>query len=196
PVLLGLLFALIVDRRIFQLVLEEALVGVPAFALGFVSQQGEIEAFNRFRAFLGQLGADALLFLQPGDVVAAGAAVKADQVLALVLQARIVHVGGILISRAGALAGHHIAGDIARFVLGEAQTGHGGHLLDLQLVAIVGTLTVLQIEHEGQVVFLVVFFGEVLLLEGAVRQRALARIVDPADQVFVVGLLALAAQVG
>ena len=36
--LVRLLFALIVDRRIFQLVLEEALVRVPALALGFVTQ--------------------------------------------------------------------------------------------------------------------------------------------------------------
>ena len=79
PILLGLLLALVVDRRILQLVLEEALVRVPAFRLGLVAEQREIQALDRLRAFLGQLGADALLFFETGDLVAAGAAVVAHQ---------------------------------------------------------------------------------------------------------------------
>ena len=81
--LVGLFLALIVDGRIFQLVLEEALVRVPALALGFVTQEREIQALERLRAFLGQLGADALLFFEAGDLMASGAAVIADQELAV-----------------------------------------------------------------------------------------------------------------
>ncbi len=70
---------LIVDRRVLQLVLEEALVGVPAFRFGLVAEQREIQALDGLGAFLGQLRADALLFFQAGDFVAAGAAVEAHQ---------------------------------------------------------------------------------------------------------------------
>src|SRR5687767_5271219 len=82
-----------------------------------------------------------------------------------------------------------------RSIFSEPQAGHRGHLLHLQFVAVVRALGVLQVEHERQVVALVIFLGEVLFLKRAVGRSTLARIVDPADQVIVVRLLALAAQV-
>ena len=49
---------------------------------GLVAEQREIQALDGLGAFLGQLGADALFFLQAGDFMAAGAAVEAHQELA------------------------------------------------------------------------------------------------------------------
>src|SRR5450759_4022901 len=124
------------------------------------------------------------------------AAVVAHQRQALILQPGVVHVIRVLVAFVVVLAGEQVAGDIARLVLGEAQARHGSHLLHLQFVAVVGTLAVLQVEHVGQALAPIVFGGEVLLFESAIGCGALPRIVYPAHQVIVVGLLAFAAQVG
>src|ERR1017187_4917565 len=60
-ILAGLLLAGIVDGRVLQLVLEEALVGVPALLLRLVAEQREIQALEGFGTFLGEFGASALL---------------------------------------------------------------------------------------------------------------------------------------
>src|ERR1035437_7697265 len=124
------------------------------------------------------------------------AAVVAHQRQALIPQPGVVHVIRVMVARVVVLAGEQVAGDIARFVLRQAQARHGSHLLHLQFVAVVGALAVLQVEDVGKALALVVFGGEVLLLESAIGRRALPWIVHPAHQVIVVGLLAFAAQVG
>jgi hypothetical protein len=76
------------------------------------------------------------------------------------------------------------------FLPGEAQVGHDGHLLDLQLVAVVRAFRMLEVKDERQPVFLVVRFGQVTLFVRAVGLRALAGIVNPAHKEIVVVLLA------
>src|SRR3989442_5021174 len=81
-------FAAIVNRRIGELVLKEATMVVPfcffifwmklqriAPVLGVLSQQSEIETFERRRAFSRQLLADALLIFEALDFMATGTAV-------------------------------------------------------------------------------------------------------------------------
>ena len=92
------------------------------------------------RAFLGQLGADALLFFQAGDFVAAGAAVDCAPGRGPCSSGRDRPVVGVRVGDVVVLAGHQVAGDVAGFVLGQAQAGHRSHLLHLQLVAVVGAL--------------------------------------------------------
>ena len=60
PVLLGLFLTGVVDGRVFQLVLEEALVGVPVFRFRLVAEEREIETLDGLRTFLGQFGPDPL----------------------------------------------------------------------------------------------------------------------------------------
>ena len=78
----------------------------------------------------------------------------------------------------------------------EPQARHRRHLLHLQFMAVVGALGVLQVEDVRQALGLVILGRQVLLLERAIGRRPLPRIVHPAHQVIVIGLLALAAQVG
>ena len=98
--------------------------------------------------------------------------------------------------RVGVLLGDQIAGDVARVLDAQAQIGHDGGLLHDQFVAVVGTAGVVQIEDERQIVLGVIFRAQIALLERAVGAGALARIVNPANQVIVVVLFADAAQVG
>src|SRR5260370_18229805 len=131
--------------------LEESLVGVPALVFGLVPEQREIQALGRVGTFIGQLGSDALVFFQAGDLVARRTTIVANQREALVLQVGVVHVVRVGIRSVGVFAGHQVAGDIAGFILGQPQAGHGGHLLHLQFVAVIGALGVLQVEHIRQV---------------------------------------------
>src|SRR5206468_780307 len=64
-----------------------------------------------------------------------------------------------------------------------------------EFVAVVRALGMFQVEDERQIVALIIFRGQVLFLERAVGQSALAGIVNPTDQVVVVGFLAYTAQI-
>ena len=120
-----LVLAGVEDRRIGQLVLEEALQVVPGTArrllavgqnaaLGVFGEQREIQALDGLAAFVGQLGADAAFVFEAGDFVAAGATIELHQRLALVLELGIVHeVGGIVV-RVGVLQRDQVAGHVAR----------------------------------------------------------------------------------
>ena len=120
----------------------------------------------------------------------------ANPLRALGLQARIFHVSSIGIrARVLLLQRDQIAGDILRVLLAEPQTWHHGHVLDLQLVAIVRAGAVLEIELIRQAVLGVIFRPNVLLLIRTIRARALARVMDPADEVIEIVFLTHAGQV-
>src|SRR5262249_6492261 len=121
PLGLRLLFALVVDRRILQLVLEKALVVVPAILFLLWQREREIEALDRLAAFLGQLRSDAALIFNAGALVAAGAAVVANEVQALLLQRRIIHVRRGGIARVVALPGDQVRRDVTGLLPGEPQ---------------------------------------------------------------------------
>ncbi len=108
---------------------------------------------------------------------------------------RIVHVIGGGVGSVGVLLGDQEAGDVARICVGKAQAGHDGGLLDEKFVAVVGAARVIEIEDVREIVFRVIFRAEILFLVGAVGARALARIVDPADQIIVIFFFADAAEV-
>ena len=62
-------------------------------------------------------------------------------------------------------------------------------------MTVVGAFAVLQIENVGQTLFLVILRADVLFLVRAVRTRALAGVVHPADQIVVTVLLAYAGKI-
>src|ERR1022692_231345 len=129
PVELGLFLALIVNRRILQLMFEEAFVRVPAIALRIMAQQRKVQTLDRLGTLLGQLRADTLLFLQAGNLMTTGTTVEAHQELAARLQVGIVEVIGVGIrGGTGFFAGLQIAGDVARLGFGQPQAGHRSHL--------------------------------------------------------------------
>src|SRR5216684_4551647 len=165
-----------------------AIVGIgdwfAAAALGDIGEQSKVQALDGFAAFDGEFGANAAFVLEAGDFVATGAAKVADPLLPFRFQTRIVHercigVGGGLLF----FQGDEIAGDVFGVPRSEAQAGHHGHVLDLELIAVIGAAAVLQVENVGQALLLVVFGADVFLFEGAVRTRALAGVVNPADEV-------------
>src|SRR5260370_41630692 len=78
----------------------------------------------------------------------------------------------------------------------EAQAGHDGHVVDVQLVPVVGALAVVEIENIRQALFLVILGADILLLVRAVRARTLASVVDPADEVGVFIFFADAGEIG
>ena len=63
-------------------------------------------------------------------------------------------------------------------------------------MAIVRTAAVVQVKNVGQALLLVIFGADVFLFEGAIRTRAFAGVVDPTNQVIVIGLLADASEIG
>ena len=44
-------------------------MGIPVFPLSLMTEQREIEALERLRAFLGELGSDTLLLFESGDLM-------------------------------------------------------------------------------------------------------------------------------
>ena len=164
-------------------------------ALGVFGPEREIEALDGLAAFVGEFGADAAFVFEAADLVASGAAVVADELFAFRGHLRIVHVIGGGVGGIGVLLRHQEAGDVARVGVGEAQAGHDGGLLNEQFVAVVGAARVIEIENVREIVFGVIFRAEIFFLVGAVGARALAGIVDPADEIIVIFFFADAAQV-
>ena len=115
----------------------------------------------------------------------------ADPLFAFILQLGIFHEGRISVaSRLLLLLRDQIRSDVLRIRHTETQAGHYGHVLHLQLMAVIGTLAVLQIKQIWQVMLRVILRPDVFLLIRAIRPRALPGIVNPAHQIIVVGLLA------
>ena len=92
---------------------------------------------------------DPLLFLEALDLVAARAAVEANEKLSASFEFGIIQVGGRGIGGPIAAESHQVAGNIPRLLEGEPQARHGRHLLDDELVTVVGAPAVLEIEDEG-----------------------------------------------
>ena len=115
--------ALVKYGRILELVLEEALVAVPALQLRLVGLQCEVEPLQRLAALDRQVRANTALFLEARDLVTAGTAIVADGVHAGGGHVRIVHVrrGRILVVRALLT---EVGGDVARLGVGQAQAWH------------------------------------------------------------------------
>src|SRR5438552_359462 len=214
----GLVLALVPDVGLGEFVFEETLLVVPgllgrtfrqarkivwirnwldAAALGNFREQCEIQTLDWLAALDGQLGADAAFFLEAGNFMATGAAEMANPLLAFVFQIWIVHEGGIRVrGRLLLFQCDEIAGNIFRVLRRQTQARHHGHVLDLELVAVIGAAAVLEVENVGQAFLFVILGTDVLLFEGAIGARALARVVDPTNQVIVIGLLADATEIG
>jgi hypothetical protein len=120
-----LVFARVVDRRISQLVFEEALQVVPVAArrllavgldalLGVFGVEREVEALDGLAAFVRELGADAAFLFEARYLMASGASVELHQGLALVLELGIIHEVGRRELHVRMPQGDQIAGDIAR----------------------------------------------------------------------------------
>ena len=150
-------------------------LGLLAAALRNFGEQSEIQTLDRLAAFVGQLGADAAFILEARNLMAAGAAVMTNPLLAFFLQLGIVHEGSCGIGgRLLLLLRHQVGGDVLRVFGAQAQAGHHGHVLHLQFVTVVGALAVLQIKLVGQAFLGVILGADVFLLVRTVRTRALA----------------------
>ena len=77
----------------------------------------------------------------------------------------------------------------------QPQARHHRHVLHLQFVAVVGALAVIEIELIGKSLLGVILGTNIFFLVRAIRPRALARVVNPADEVVVVRLFADAREV-
>src|SRR6266852_3455003 len=213
----GFFLALVPDVGFGEFVLEETLLVVPgvfgrafgqtrfvicisdrfaAAALGDIGEQSEIQALDWFAAFDGQLGADAAFFLEAGDFMASGAAEVTNPLLAFIFQIWIVLEGGIGVGgRLLLFQSDEIAGDVFGVLRSEAEAGHHGHVLDLELMAVVGAAAVVEVENVGQALLFVVFGADVFLFVGAVGTGAFAGVVDPTNQVVVVVLFTDASEI-
>src|SRR2546427_2166059 len=172
-------------------------LGIFAAALGNVREQCKIQALDWFAAFDGELGANAAFVFQAGDFMASGTAEVANPLLAFVFQIRVVHerrigIGGRLLL----FQGDQIAGDVFGVLRSEAQAGHYGHVLDLELMAVVRTLAVLQVENKGQALLFVIFGADVLFFVRTIGAGAFARVVDPTHEVVVIVLFTDAREIG
>src|SRR5260370_26493172 len=129
--------------------------------------------------------------------MASEAAEETTPLLAFVLEFRIVHEGGVgVLGGALFLERDEIAGNVLGVRYGKTETGHHRHVLHLEFVSVVGALAVIQIELERQSLLLVVFAANVFFLVRPLRALALARVVDPANQVIVVGFFSHAREIG
>src|ERR1700682_4852591 len=110
--------------------------------------------------------------------MASSAAEVADPLLPFVLQLGIVHESSIGI-RTGLLLlqRDEIGGYVRCILLCQPQAGHDSHVLDLQLMAIVRALAMLQVEDKGQTLLGIIFRTDDLLLQRTIGSRALARVV-------------------
>ena len=210
-------FSFIPNVGLGELVFEEAFVAVPgllgrslrqarkvvrigyrftAAALRDFCQQSEIQTFNRLAALKRQLRSDATLILEARNFVTPRTAIVANPALAFFPQIRVIHKRRFGIAgRFLFLERDQIAGDVFRILGRKAQAWHHGHVLYLEFVAVVGTPRVLQVKNKGQALLLIIFGANVFLLEEAIGARAFASIVNPADQIFVVVLLADASEI-
>src|SRR6185312_12602008 len=106
--------------------------------------------------------------------MASGAAVVTNPLLAFFLQLRIVHVGSRGIRRRlFFLLTHEIGSDVLRVLGRQSQTWHYGHVLNLQLVTVIGALAVLQIKLVGQAFLRVVLGSDIFLFVRTIGARAL-----------------------
>ena len=203
-----LVLAGVVDGRIGQLVFEEALEVVPGAArrrlavgqdaaLGVFGEQREIQALDGLAAFVGQLGADAAFVFEAWRSRGSRRSRRTcTSALPLSLSLGSSMKSAAAYCASAMLQGHQVAGDVAGVLDAQAQVGHDGRLLHDEFVAVVGLTRVIQVEHKRQIVLGVIVRAQVALLERAVRTRALARIVNPANEVIVIVLFADAAQIG
>ena len=129
--------------------------------------------------------------------MAAKAAKELDPLLALFLEFRIVHEGSVRVFRGIVFPERdEVAGDVFGIRFRKAQAGHHGHVLNLEFVAVVGALAVVEIKDVRESLLLVILGADVFFLYRAVGPRALARIVHPANEVIVIRLFADAREVG
>src|SRR5260370_40356698 len=68
----------------------------------------------------------------------------------------------------------------------EAQAGHHGHVLNLELVAVIWALAVIEIELEREALLFVIFWTDVFLFVGTIGAGAFARVVQPTHEGVVV----------
>src|SRR5207248_8530095 len=78
---------------------------------------------------------------------------------------------------------------------GKPQARHNRHVLDLEFVAIVRALAVVEIEDVRQALLLVILWANVFFLVGAVGARAFASVVTPANEIVVIGFFADAREI-
>ena len=75
------------------------------------------------------------------------------------------------------------------------QAGHHRHVLHLQFVAVIRAPAVFEIELVGKPLLRVILRADIFLFVRTIGTRALARVMNPADQVIVIRFFADAAQI-
>src|SRR5688572_5467688 len=106
--------------------------------LGIMSQQREVQPFDRSRPFNRELFADALLFFKALYFVTPGATVLLDQRVAFALQIWIIHERRVGIRRWSGER-EQVGGDVPSITVTEPEVRHHRHILNLQLGAVVRT---------------------------------------------------------
>ena len=204
--------AFVINVRLGKLVLEEAFVVVPralrrpfrkalqifwitdwlfAAALCGLGEQRKIEPLDWLAAFDSQIGSDASFIFKARNLVTSRAPEVANPLFTFILQLGIVHECCFGIRRRFLfLLRNQVTGDVLRVFNAQTQAGHYRHILNLQFMAIVRALTVLQIELIGKPLLRVILRANIFLLIWTIRACALARVMDPADKIIVIRLFA------
>src|SRR5258708_7472165 len=211
--------ALVVDVWLRQLVFEKSLVVVPwrgswttrqpgyvffvfdglgvlAAALRRFGGEREIESLNGLAALVCEFCADAAFVFEARNLMASGTTVVPHPLLAFLSKPRVVHECRVRIrGRILFLLVHQIRRDVLVVFRSQAQAWHHRHVLHLQFVAIIRALAVLEIELIGKTLLRVILRPNIFLLIWTIRTSSLPCVVDPADEVVVVRLLAYAREI-
>src|SRR2546425_12241819 len=95
------------------------------------------------------------------------------------LEVRIVHEGSVgVLGRILLLERDEITGDVLSVRNGKAKARHHRPVLDLELMAVVRALAVVEVENDRQSLLLVILVSTILLLVVAIGARPLPRLVD------------------
>ena len=87
-------FSLVEKGGVGEFPFEETLVVVPTVMFGFMGEQRKVQPLDRLAPLFGELGADARLFLEGGNLMTTRASEVAHQGFALSLEFGVVQIGG------------------------------------------------------------------------------------------------------
>src|SRR5215475_1216392 len=111
------------------------------------------------------------------------------------LELRVVKVSRLRIAGIRPLQSQQITGNVLSFLPRQSQVGHDGHLLDLKLMAVIRALCMIEIKNIRKTLLRIVLRTNILFLVEAKRPCSLSRIVDPANQIFVIVLFSNSSQI-
>src|SRR5947208_5322669 len=204
--------AFVIDVWLSKLVLEEAFVVVPrafsrpfrqplqifyitdwlfAAALCGLGEQRKIQPLDWLAAFDSQIGSDASFIFKARNLVTSRAPEVANPLFTFILQLGIVHECCFGIRRRFLfLLRNQVTGDVLRVFNVQTQAGHYRHIMNLQFMAFIRSLAVLQTDLIVKPLLPVMLRANIFLLIWTIRACALARVMDPADKIIVIRLFA------